>query len=175
VSGDRLTLQTILQVGYAAYERSHAGPEHVRRAVWALLACRTALLGGHVQACPEGHIERVWYHACRHRMWPPCAWLQVERWLARQKACLLACEPYHVIVTMPHELNTLWLANVDVSGMCTSGSAIRTGKGCWSTWPAPCGEARSPIGGCSRVRVSRSSSGMKRGPKAPGARRNRGR
>jgi hypothetical protein len=101
-------------MGYAAYERGHALPTHVRRAVWAILACRTAVLGGHVQACPEGHIERIWYNSCRHRMCPQCAWVQTERWLARQKARLLACEHYHVIFTMPHELTELWLANVAV-------------------------------------------------------------
>ncbi len=110
---DKLTLQTIVQMGYAAYERRHPLPDYVRRAVWAILACRTAVLGGHVQACPEGHVERVWYNSCRHRMCPQCAWLQVERWLRRQKARLLACDHYHVIFTIPHELNPLWLANVD--------------------------------------------------------------
>jgi len=119
---DKITLQKILQLGYAAYERSHPLPDYVRRAVWALLACRTALLGGHVQACPDGHLERIWYNSCRHRMCPQCAWLQVERWLARQKARLLACEHYHVIFTMPHDLNDLWLANVAVMTrlLCTS-------------------------------------------------------
>jgi hypothetical protein len=102
----------ILQLGYAAYERRHPLPDYVRRAVWAMLACRTAVLGGHVQACPEGHIERVWYNSCRHRLCPQCAWLQIERWLTTQKARLLACEHYHVIFTIPHELNGLWLANV---------------------------------------------------------------
>lgn len=111
---DKPTLQTILQLGYAAYERRHALPEHMRRAVWAMLACRTALLGGHVQTCPEGHLERVWYNSCRHRMCPQCAWVQVERWLTKQKARLLACEHYHVIFTIPHELNDLWLSNVAV-------------------------------------------------------------
>jgi Transposase zinc-binding domain len=84
----------------------------VRKAVWALLACRTARLGGHIQACPEGHVERVWYNSCRHRLCPPCAWLQVERWLGRQRVRLLACAHYHVIFTMPAELRGLWLANV---------------------------------------------------------------
>jgi hypothetical protein len=111
---DKVTLQTILQLGYAAYARRHALPAHVRRAVWALLACRTALLGGHVHACPEGHLERIWYNSCRHRLCPQCAWVQTERWLARQKARRLACEHYHVIFTIPHELNALWLANVAV-------------------------------------------------------------
>ena len=111
---DKITLHTILQLGYAAYERRHALPEHMRRAVWAMLACRTALWGGHVQTCPEGHRERVWYNSCRHRMCPQCAWGQVERWLAKQQARLLACEHSHVIFTIPHELNDLWLSNVAV-------------------------------------------------------------
>ena len=110
---DTLTRHSILQMGYAADARHHPLPDYVRRAVWAILACRTVVLGGHVQACPEGPVERVWDHSCRHRMCPPCAWLQVERWLRRQKARLLACEHYHVIFTIPHALNTLWLAHVD--------------------------------------------------------------
>jgi Putative transposase/Transposase zinc-binding domain len=111
---NKLTLQQILQRGYEAYERRHALPAYVRRAVWAILACRTAVLGGHVQRCPDGHFERVWYNSCRHRLCPQCAWVQTERWLAKQKARLLGCEHDHVIFTIPHELNDLWLANVAV-------------------------------------------------------------
>jgi Putative transposase/Transposase zinc-binding domain len=106
------TIQQILPQGYAAFERCHPLPAYVRKAAWALLVCRTAVLGGHIQACPEGHVERVWYNSCRHRLCPPCAWLQVERWLVKQKARLLACAHYHVIFTLPDELRGLWLANV---------------------------------------------------------------
>ncbi|MBI3329635.1 MAG: transposase zinc-binding domain-containing protein, partial [Nitrospinae bacterium] len=63
----------MVQQGYAAFERGHPLPDDVRTAAWALLACRTAGLGGHIQAGPEGHSERVWYTACRHRVCPPCA------------------------------------------------------------------------------------------------------
>jgi Putative transposase/Transposase zinc-binding domain len=110
----RVTVQQILQQGYAAFERSHQLPGYVRKAVWALLACRTAVLGGPVQRCPDGHFERVWYNSCRHRLCPQCAWLQVERWLDQQKARLLACDHYHVIFTLPDELRGLWLGNVRV-------------------------------------------------------------
>ena len=103
---DQITLQTILQQGYAVYERHHRLPDDVRRAVWAMLACRTAVWGGHVQACPDGHVERIWYNSCRHRMCPQCAWVRIERWLVKQKARLLACEHDHVLFTIPHELTT---------------------------------------------------------------------
>jgi hypothetical protein len=109
-----LTLQDIFCASYAEYERTHALPAHVRRAARAIMQCRTAALGGHVQACPDGHMARVWYNSCRHRSCPQCAYLQTERWLALQRARLLACDHYHVIFTLPHDLNPLWLANVPV-------------------------------------------------------------
>src|SRR5205823_11951621 len=109
-----LTLQDICCASYPAYERTHPLPAHVRRAARAIMQCRTAALGGHVQACPDGHVARVWYNSCRHRSCPQCAYLQTERWLAFQQARLLACDHYHVIFTLPHELNPLWLANVSV-------------------------------------------------------------
>src|SRR5262249_51500447 len=71
----------------------------------------------HRKLRPDGHVSRIWYNSCRHRVCPQCAYLQTERRLARQQARLLACDHYHVIFTLPHALNPLWLANV--SGMTT--------------------------------------------------------
>lgn len=105
-------LQHLLDAHYPAFAQTHPLPDHVREAVHALRSCRTAALGGHVQACPEGHIERVWYNSGRHRFCPQCTHLQIAQWLERQRARLLACDHYHVIFTLPSELNALWLANV---------------------------------------------------------------
>jgi hypothetical protein len=109
-----VTLQTIFQDAFPADEQTHPLPAHVRRAARAIMPCRTAALGGHIQACPDGHIARVWSNSCRHRSCPQGAYLQTERWLALQRARLLACDHSHVIFTLPHELNLLWLANVPV-------------------------------------------------------------
>jgi len=109
-----LTLQEIFCRGYPEYARAHALPAHVRKAARAIMQCRTAALGGHIQACPDGHFTRIWYNSCRHRACPQCASLQTEHWLALQRARLLACDHYHVIFTLPHDLNALWLANVPV-------------------------------------------------------------
>jgi hypothetical protein len=109
-----VTLQMIFHDAFPAYAPNHPLPAHVRTAARALMQCRTAALGGHIQACPDGHVARVWYNSCRHRSCPQCAYLQTERWLTLQRARLLACDHYHVIFTLPHELNPLWLANVPV-------------------------------------------------------------
>ena len=106
------TIQTIMKLGWEAYEKAHALPGHVRDAITALIACRTAALGGHVQGCPDGHFERHWYNSCKHRLCPQCAYIQVERWLLKQKARLLGTDHYHLIFTIPHDLNDIWLLNV---------------------------------------------------------------
>ena len=107
-----VTLQTIFQDAFPAYEQTHPLPAHVRKAARAIMQCRPAALGGHVQACPNGHVARIWYNSCRHRACPQCAYLQTEGWLVLQRARLLACDHSHVIFTLPHDLNALWLANV---------------------------------------------------------------
>src|SRR5207237_5367797 len=109
-----VTAHANFQAAYPAYEQTHPLPAHVRRAARAIIQCRTAALGGHVQACPDGHMSRIWYNSCRHRSCPQSAYLQNERWLALQQARLLACDHYHVIFTLPYERNPLWLANVAV-------------------------------------------------------------
>ena len=53
-----LTLQDIFCQHYPDYERTHPLPLHVRKAAQAIMQCRTAALGGHIQACPEGHFSR---------------------------------------------------------------------------------------------------------------------
>lgn len=106
-----VTLQTIFHDAFPAYEQTHALPAHVRRAARAIMQCRTAALGGPIHACPDGHVARVWSTACRHRACPQCASRQTERWLARQRARLLAGDHSHGICTLPHDLNPLWLAH----------------------------------------------------------------
>ena len=105
------TIQSILLIGYAAYEKMHLLPDFVREAAHCLMVCRTAVLGGHTQACPDGHYQRIWYNSCKHRMCPQCAYLQVQKWLAKQKTRILRCDHFHVIFTIPEELRFLWHFN----------------------------------------------------------------
>ncbi|MCK4823687.1 transposase [bacterium] len=114
MSASATTIQTIMKAGWEAYEKSHALPAYVRNAVTALLSCRTSELGGHIQGCPDGHFARHWYNSCKHRLCPQCAYILVERWLLKQKARLLGTDHHHIIFTIPHKLNEIWLLNVKV-------------------------------------------------------------
>lgn len=105
------SVQQILQARYETYADSHLLPYAVRKAAQSLMECRTAVLGGHVQSCQEGHFDRVWYNSCKHLLCPQCAFIQIERWLTKQKARLLRCDHYHLIFTIPEELHPLWLSH----------------------------------------------------------------
>ena len=105
------TIQDILVSAFAQYRAEHPLPTYVIRAANRLAQCRTAAMGGHIESCPHGHIHRVWYNSCKHRSCPQCAGLQMEQWLDRQQARLLECDHYHVIFTVPSELNRVWACN----------------------------------------------------------------
>lgn len=107
-----VTIQAILKTYFPAYERTHNLPAHIRKAALALMQCRTAELGGHLQECPEQHYHRQWYNSCRHRACPQCNRLRLNQWLDRQSDRLVQCGHYHMIFTPPHELCDLWLHNV---------------------------------------------------------------
>ena len=112
----KTTVQWIFLLGYAFYDQMHRVPKHIRKAAESLMMCRTALLGGHVQECPEGHYRRQWYNSCKHRMCPLCAFTQVERWLRKQMGRILDTAHFHVIFTMSHELLPLWRLNTRIMG-----------------------------------------------------------
>ena len=73
--------------------------------------CRTAALGGHVEACDQcGHTRNA-YNSCRDRHCPKCQTLVKEKWLNNRKAELLPCPYFHNVFTLPHELNPLIMVN----------------------------------------------------------------
>lgn len=86
-------------------------PRVVHRAYQAIVSCHTSRMGGHAVVCPNGHVEFVAYNACRNRNCPHCARYRIRQWLERKAQTLLGCAHHHIIFTIPHELNRLWLLN----------------------------------------------------------------
>jgi len=74
-----------------------------------LQSCRTAALGGQQLQCDECGSEQRWYHSCRDRHCPQCQGRATHQWAARQRDHLLPVRYYHLVFTLPHELNG-WVA-----------------------------------------------------------------
>ncbi|MEX2375530.1 MAG: transposase zinc-binding domain-containing protein [Dehalococcoidia bacterium] len=80
-----------------------------RHVVHRILRCRTAALGGHVDACSDcGHRE-ISYNSCRDRHCPKCQGSAQADWLQQRQADVLPVPYAHVVFTLPHELGPLAL------------------------------------------------------------------
>jgi len=86
---------------------------HVQKVLQRLKICRTASLGYHVYRCSDvecGHIKYQ-YHSCRDRHCPNCGALKKQEWIEARTQELLPVKYYHVVFTLPHELNALVLGH----------------------------------------------------------------
>lgn len=94
-----------------AYRENHKLPLNILKAMGAIETCRTSKLGGHVDECDEcGHIK-ISYNSCRNRHCPKCQTLSKEKWLNDRKEDLLPVGYFHVVFTIPEELNFITLIN----------------------------------------------------------------
>lgn len=92
-------------------EYGHTLSPAQRQAMRAIVRCRTAALGGHVEACDNCGHHRVAYNSCRNRNCPKCQAAARTAWLDRQAADLLPVEYFHVVLTLPNALGALALQN----------------------------------------------------------------
>ena len=97
-----------------AYRAQHALPAHQLRMMRALQLCRTAPLGGHIERCGHCEYQRISYNSCRNRHCPKCQNLARAQWIEKRKAELLPIPYFHVVFTIPEQLNPLALQNKKV-------------------------------------------------------------
>jgi hypothetical protein len=96
-----------------AYRDAHGDSVPVRhlRVMRAIELCRTAELGGHVDACDHCGALRISYNSCRNRHCPKCQCLDKERWVEARKRDVLPTHYFHVVFTVPDALRPLALRN----------------------------------------------------------------
>ena len=108
-----LEVADIFRSAGPAYRASHAGhlsPASAQGDV-AVEHCRTAALGGHVEACTDCGHWRVAYNSCRNRHCPRCQGAAARTWLAEREADLLPVGYFHVVFTLPAEVADVALQN----------------------------------------------------------------
>ena len=84
---------------------------HQLKVMSAIEHCRTAALGGHVEACTDCGHWRIAYNSCRNRHCPKCQGAAARTWLAEREADLLPVGYFHVVFTLPAEVGTIALQN----------------------------------------------------------------
>lgn len=108
-----MKLAGILEEHWAAYVESVGGiykvPLDQRRAVEAVLSCRTLRKGGHAHRCTDCGKRHFTYHSCNHRACPQCGGYDQRVWANKQETRLLPVPYYMVTPTVPEELRALFL------------------------------------------------------------------
>jgi Putative transposase/Transposase zinc-binding domain len=85
-----------------------------RRVMQAITACRTAALGGHVEACDSCEHQRIAYNSCRNRHCPKCQSLARAQWIEHRQEELLDTQYFHVVFTLPEEVAAIAYQNKTV-------------------------------------------------------------
>ncbi len=100
-----LTLQRLLQQHLGDYCHDHQLDEQRLKVCRHILNCHTPALGGLQFQCDHCETQIPQYHSCRDRHCPQCQQRATRQWSERQQKDILPVTYYHLVFTLPHELN----------------------------------------------------------------------
>jgi len=100
-------VQDVFLSSFADYCDNHRVSSIAKKAAEAIMACRTAALGGHLDFCPNCGHERNSYNSCRNRHCPKCQTLKKEQWIGKRCEDILDIHHFHAVFTFPAELNQI--------------------------------------------------------------------
>lgn len=109
-----LALNNFLKEYFEDYHNRHTLQPHIIKAARKMVKCRTELLGGSLFKCPNDHFHKIVYNSCKHRSCPSCNLINIENWLNKIKSSILDTNHYHVVFTIPDELNSFFLMNRNI-------------------------------------------------------------
>ena len=93
------------------YVRCHRLTADQLKAMRAIVACRTVVLGGHLDVCPDCGLQRPSYNSCRNRHCPKCQATAAAAWLEERQQRILPVSYFHVVFTLPAGLRVLCRRN----------------------------------------------------------------
>ena len=112
---EKLEVADIFRLYGENYRRSNPLSYEKIKVMHHIEVCRTAELGGHVEQCDQCGFKLNAYNSCRDRHCPKCQCLTKEQWLNERRAELIPCGYFHLVFTLPHDLNPIILCNKRVA------------------------------------------------------------
>lgn len=108
---NNVTVQDIFHRFYQPYlEKYTPSPEQAKVAN-AIMNCKTARLGANVQVCEDCGCISIHYNSCRNRCCPMCQALPKEKWMDLRREDVLEAPYFHLVFTVPEELNPVIYSN----------------------------------------------------------------
>lgn len=118
-------LHQILSSSFENYHRQNGTPWPVRSVIERVLKCRTEKLGGYKWVCRCGN-EKIVYRSCRSRSCPQCGDYELKKFIDSKMHKIFPGDHFHVVFTIPSELNPLWLHNTRMMGTILFSSVKKT-------------------------------------------------
>ena len=106
-----LEISDIFNKSYASFRSDHKVTGDQAKASWNILNCRTEKLGAHIDYCTKCEHKEVSYNSCRNRHCPKCQGSASLRWLGNRVNELLPIPWFHIVFTLPSEINNLAIMN----------------------------------------------------------------
>jgi hypothetical protein len=109
-----LELQDIIIDHGDSFKENKKLPSSKLKALNSIEACRTEVLGSHVDECSECGHKRISYNSCKNRHCPKCQSFKKEEWIEARKSELINVIYFHVVFTLPSELNAIIYRNQEI-------------------------------------------------------------
>lgn len=108
---DKPTVQDIFLRFYPRYlDTYHPSPQQSQVA-HCIINCKTGAYGANVSICEDCGHPQVHYNSCRNRCCPMCQALPKELWMDKRREDVLDAPYFHVVFTVPQELNPIIYSN----------------------------------------------------------------
>lgn len=108
---DNLKIQQVFHNSWDTYCKNHPVSNEQSKAAFSIISCKTGALGCNLSECEEcGHVE-VRNNSCRNRHCPNCQAVTRELWIDARQSEVIDGAYFHVVFTVPSELNPIIYAN----------------------------------------------------------------
>lgn len=108
---DDCTVQDVFNRFYPDYEKTHELPVVQRKAAYHIMNCKTGLFGVNISVCEDCGCISIHYNSCRDRCCPMCQEFPKEKWVDARRKDVLEAPYFHVVFTVPEELNPVIYSN----------------------------------------------------------------
>ena len=104
-------IQLIFKHGFPKYFETHRLSSQQLEASNAIMNCKTGNLGVHISVCDECGTLNFHNSSCRNRNCPNCQAVLKEIWIDMRSSEMIDARYYHVVFTLPYQLNSLIYCN----------------------------------------------------------------
>ena len=108
------TIQDIFLRFYPRYLEKYTPSPEQSKVANCIINCKTGAYGANISMCEDcGHLQ-IHYNSCRNRCCPMCQALPKEKWMDKRREDVLDAPYFHVVFTVPQELNPLIYSNQQI-------------------------------------------------------------